>query len=132
MENMRLVINYDYVLNRHHAKIYYHDKVNNVARLMVDHIALLSLKGSNDLVQEEVVETEKKIQDPEFTMFQFQAQASNSFRYGSFTPNKQPDFRGGSDYKSMESRDVHIGAMEHDLGRGEPEVIIQDEDGHTN
>lgn len=64
MSNMKLVINYDHQMHKHHAKIYYHDKVNNVARMMVDQIALLSLAGSNELIQSEVIELEKKIKDP--------------------------------------------------------------------
>jgi hypothetical protein len=50
MENMKLVIDYDYQMFRHHAKIYYHDKVNNIARLLVDQITMLSLDESNDLI----------------------------------------------------------------------------------
>jgi hypothetical protein len=49
--------------------MYYHDKVNNVATLLVDQIAILSLIESNDLMQGEVIESEKKIVDPEFTRF---------------------------------------------------------------
>lgn len=129
LENMRLVVNYDYNLNRHHAKIYYHDKVNNVARLMVDQIALLCLKGSNDLVQEEVIEVEKKIMDPEFTMFEFQNQVGMSFMFNGMAHNQE--HAGGSDYKQsmdMESQEIHIGRMEHEMARGEPQVIIEDED----
>lgn len=69
---MRLVVNYDYVSRKHHAKIYYHDKVNNIARLLVDQIDLLSLNGSNDLLQGEVMEDDKKIKDPEFAVYDFE------------------------------------------------------------